>query len=72
MSDLPREPVPAPGFKLISGKRAPKEGKYQVQFRNGYIDDKHEYSPSQLRWVHEGHAWDVVAVRTTPTISRRA
>jgi len=62
---LPTHPIPAPGFKLISGKRAPPKGerKYQVQFRNSYVDDKRTYTAAQLRWTHEGHDWDVVAVR---------
>lgn len=34
-----------------------------VQFRNGYVDDKHSYSADQLRWVHNGSDWDVVAIR---------
>lgn len=62
---LPTHPIPAPGFKLVSGKRGPrnKDQKYHVQFANGYVDAKHSYSASQLRWDHTGHAWDVVAVR---------
>lgn len=34
-----------------------------VQFRNGYIDEKHSYSGDQLRWIHNGSDWDVVAIR---------
>lgn len=60
---LPAQPIPAKGFTLISGKRKPSEGEYTVQFRNGYVDDKHRYGPNQLRWVHDGSDWDVVAVK---------
>lgn len=34
-----------------------------VQFRNGYVDEKTAYSAGQLRWVHDGSDWDVVAIR---------
>ena len=34
-----------------------------VQFRNGYVDRKNSYSADQLRWVHNGSDWDVVAIR---------
>lgn len=34
-----------------------------VQFRNGFVDQKHSYTAAQLRWTHEGHDWDVVAVK---------
>ena len=64
--NLPTQPIPAPGFKLVSGKRGPrrKEQSYHVQFRkNGYIDWKHTYTADQLRWTHDGSDWDVLAVR---------
>lgn len=63
---LPVDPIPAEGFKLVSGKRGPKDtGKeYQVQFRgNGYVDRKHTYTAKQMSWIHDGGPWDVVAVR---------
>lgn len=61
---LPTQPIPAPGYRLISGKRKPPEGrKYHVQFRNGYVDEKHTYEAPQLVWIHDGGTWDVVAVR---------
>ena len=62
---LPTHPIPAPGFKLVSGRQGPrkKEAKYMVQFRNGFVDQKHSYTAAQLRWTHEGHDWDVVAVK---------
>lgn len=37
--------------------------KFVVQFRNGFIDHKHEYTADQLRWTDEGKAFDVVACR---------
>lgn len=63
-SDLPIHPIPAPGFHLVSGKRSPpNDGReYQVQFRNGWVD-QHKYTAGQLKWKHEGHDWDVLAVK---------
>lgn len=54
-----------PGFRAISGNRSPpKDGsEYEVIFRNGYRDEKHTYTAEQLRWVHDGSDWDVIAVR---------
>jgi hypothetical protein len=62
---LPSHPIPAPGFKLVSGKGGPrkKDAKYMVQFRNGWIDEGHEYTAAQMVWVHEGRDWDIVAVK---------
>lgn len=62
---LPTKPIPAPGFKLVSGKRGPNnDGKeYQVQFANGWVDRKNTYTAKQLRWVHEGSPWDIIAVK---------
>lgn len=62
---LPAHPIPAPGFRLVSGLRGPRnrEQKYIVQFRNGYIDTKHEYTAAQMVWKHEGRDWDIVAVK---------
>lgn len=62
---LPTDPIPAEGFKLVSGERGPKDtGKeYQVQFRSGWVDQKNTYTAKQLSWVHDGSSWDVVAVR---------
>ena len=34
-----------------------------MQLRNGYVDDKHEYTARQLRWVHDGSLGDIVAVK---------
>ena len=63
--DLPVQPIPAPGFRMVSGKRSPPDDgrEYQVQFRNGFVDDKHKYTARQLKWKHEGHDFDVVAVK---------
>ena len=69
---LPAEPIPAPGFNLVSGKRNPPAGdrQYTVQFRTnvegmGYVDRARTYTASQLVWVHSDppSAWDVVAVK---------
>lgn len=59
MTNLP------PGFQLISGKRSPPKNdqRYEVMFRNGYIDDKHTYRADQLNWIHDGGSFDVIAVR---------
>ena len=58
LPDLPK------GFRPVSGKRSPPKGdtKYEVQFRNGFVDDR-GYTASQLNWIHTGWAFDVVAVR---------
>ena len=62
----PPQPIPAPGFHKNPGTYPdlmPKETKLRVQFANGRIDDRHEYTPAQLRWGLTGHSWDVGAVR---------
>jgi len=61
---LPTQPIPAPGFQTISGKRNPPDDgtKYHVQYRNGYVC-KWTYGASQLRWKHDGSDWDVVAIK---------
>lgn len=66
-----RLPVPASGFHLNPGAypdQIPPGTKLIVQFANGYIDDKHEYEPRQLRWSLTGHAWDVAAVAIAGTV----
>jgi hypothetical protein len=62
---LPIDPIPAPGFTLISGKRSPPKGerRYTVQFRSGWIDRANTYTASQLVWIHDGSSWDVVAIK---------
>ena len=47
------QPIPAPGYALISGNRNPPDGegvKYWVQLRSGWVD---ELSP----WPVKGMAW---------------
>lgn len=63
MARLPSKPIPAPGFVMISGKRKPNEGTYNVQFRNGWICKQQAYGPGQMNWIHDGGPWDVVAVQ---------
>lgn len=65
MSELPK------GFRPVSGKRSPPKGerKYEVQFRNGFID-RTGYTANQLVWVHDGGSWDVVAVKVVGDESR--
>ncbi len=60
---VPIKPVPAPGFKLISGKRKPTEGEYHVQSRNGLVWEDRTYGPEHLNWLHTGSDWDIAAVR---------
>ena len=57
------KPIPAPGYRLISGKRAPPEGEYMVQYRNGLVDEDYRRTPASMRWIHTGCDWDIVAVR---------
>ena len=59
------EKIPAPGFRLVSGKQGPKDQtmKYQVQFRNGFVDRANAYTASQLVWIHDGSPFDVIAVK---------
>lgn len=63
---LPISPIPAPGFQMVSGKRSPPKGeqRYEVQYRNGYVD-QWTYTAAQLVWQHHGHDWDIVAVRSS-------
>lgn len=62
---LPTDPIPAPGFTLISGKRNPPDDgtRYEIQLRTGHVDRTHRYTAKQLVWIHGGHVGDVVAVR---------
>lgn len=55
--------IPAPGFRLVSGKSPPSAGKWWVQFRNGQIDHIAPWPTKGPRWVHDGSEWDVVAVK---------
>ena len=58
--DLP--PLPS-GFKRTSGKSGPRDGKWHIQLRMGWADERVAYEPGQIVWRHEGHAGDVVAVK---------
>lgn len=57
-------PQIAPGFVLTKGRK-PRTGeaRLEVQFRGGYVDRKHTYKSSDLRWDDTGHPFDVIAVR---------
>jgi hypothetical protein len=66
-------PVPAPGFHANPGSypdKLPPETQLRVQFSYGYtngqevgyIDDKHTYTPAQLKWARKGLSWEVAAV----------
>lgn len=50
-------------MKQTNGRK-PRTGqqKLTVQFRNGYIDFKHDYTADKLRWTDTGSEWDIVAV----------
>ena len=63
MMPSPTKPIPALGFTLISGKRAPTDGEYFCQFRNGLVDEDFKRTPQSMRWVHDGGDWDIVAVK---------
>ena len=53
------------GFRKVSGKRSPPNdgGKWFIQLRMGFVDERIAYEIGQLRWVHEGHAGDIIAVK---------
>lgn len=64
-ADLWALPPLPPGFRQITGKRGPKEGKYWVQCRNGWIDWQAPW-PAQgprWKWGERPDDWDVVAVK---------
>jgi hypothetical protein len=57
--------VPAPGFHKNPGAypdMLSPETRLRVQFANGRIDDKHTYTPRELRWTLTGYDWDIGAV----------
>ena len=58
-------PIPAPGFREITGKRNPpaKAKGYWVQCRNGWVDELGPWPARGPRWIHTGDDWDVVAVK---------
>jgi hypothetical protein len=56
--------VPAAGYRITSGKRAPPKAEtYWVQFRNGWCDLHGPYPAHGPRWIHDGSEWDIVAVK---------
>lgn len=61
------EPIPAPGFRLISGKRNPSasDGGYWVQLRNGWVDRLGPWPAEGPRWKwgERPCPFDVVAVK---------
>jgi len=60
------EPIPADGFTLISGKRPPPPAwgeKLWCQLRTGWVDRFGPWPVKTTRWIHDGSAGDVVAVK---------
>lgn len=60
-----RQPIPAPGYTRISGKRSPPKSwgdKLLCQIRNGWCDPV-PWPVATTRWLHDGTTGDVVAVR---------
>lgn len=61
-----RQPIPAPGFTKISGKRNPPASmgdELWCQIRTGWCDEFAPWKVETTRWIHDGSAGDVVAVR---------
>ena len=60
------QPVPAPGFQLISGKRKPPASwgeRLWCQLRTGWVDEHGPWLVSTTNWLHTGSDGDVVAIR---------
>lgn len=61
------QPIPAPGYTKITGKRRPPKSwgdELHCQLRNGHIDPFGKPWPvKDVRWVHDETDGDVVAVR---------
>ena len=57
--------IPAPGYQLVSGKRAPPADwqKVWVQLRNGWCDMHGPWPVAGTVWKHDGGAGDIVAVK---------
>lgn len=57
--------IPAPGFQLVSGKRSPPKDweKVWVQLRGGWVDHHGPWPVEGPRWIHDGTAGDIVAVK---------
>ena len=59
------KPIPAPGYRKVSGKRRPPRSlgdRLFCQIRNG-ICDPQPWPVDSVRWVHDGTTGDVVAVK---------
>lgn len=67
---MPRQTIPAPGYTRISGSRAPPKAwgdKLWVQIRGdgvtaGWVDVV-PWLVKDCRWIHDGTAGDIVAVK---------
>lgn len=60
-----RLPIPAPGYRKVSGKRRPPRSlgeRLFCQIRNG-ICDPLPWPVDTVRWKHDGTTGDVVAVK---------
>jgi hypothetical protein len=58
--------IPATGFTIISGTRPPPPSwgeSLWCQLRTGWVDEFAPWPVSTTRWIHDGTAGDVVAVR---------
>ena len=57
--------IPAPGFRLVSGKRAPADGKWWVQLRSGWVDKLAPWPAKGPRWKwgDKPDSADIVAVK---------
>ena len=50
-----------------SGKSGPRDGKWHIQLRMGWADERIAYEPGAIKWIWGYHAGDVVAVRDPGT-----
>jgi hypothetical protein len=60
------QPIPAPGFREISGKRRPPASmgdELWCQIRTGWVDMHGPWPVETTRWKHDGSAGDVVAIK---------
>ena len=60
MDDLP--PLPE-GFKRTSGKSGPRDGKWHIQLRGGFVDTRIAYEHTAMHWIWGYHAGDIIAVK---------
>lgn len=61
-----RYAVPAPGFRMISGKRKPPASmgdRLWCQIRNGMVDLHAPWPVETTRWIWDGSTGDVVAIK---------